>query len=311
MSPNIPLIDFTPAFSESLEDRKQLAEAVYSAAHNAGFMYIKNIGLSSSTIEKAFALHAAFFALPESEKEKVYYRNPADQHGYSAVGAQTLQAGTKPDVKASFISRNIREKAKDPTLWPSPEFRDGFLEFFNEMHAATANVLDIFGLALGLPEEHFRKMHTGVGQSMRFLHYPPVEKDEEDLIGAGAHTDFGSLTFLLQDSVGGLEIQTLKDEWIAAPPIPGTFVVNTGDLMNRWTNEVFRSTPHRVLANRSKQSRQSIAFFSNPDPDVLIETIPSCITPENPAKYTPITAQEHISARVKATMHMDKVGKKV
>jgi isopenicillin N synthase-like dioxygenase len=304
---NIPLVDFEDAASGDPEAMKAVARKVYDAAHERGFMYVKNVGLTDEMIEAAFAAHTDFFDLPEEEKLKVYYRNPADQHGYSGIGSQTLEAGKKPDMKESFISRNIPEKAKDLSLWPNEPFRDQSLTLFYQFQKASDLLLQAFALALDLPQNYFGSLHTGLGQSIRYLHYPPVADEDADLIGAGAHTDFGSLTLLLQDSVGGLEIQTQAGEWISAPPVPGALVINTGDLMNRWTNEVFRSTPHRVLVNRQSKPRRSVVFFSNPDPAVIIETIPSCITAERPQKYPAITAQEHILARVQATMHMDKI----
>ena len=138
---------------------------------------------------------------------------------------------------------------------------------------------------------------------LRLLHYPPVENPKEGQLGAGAHTDYGTLTVLFQDDAGGLEVQNLEGEWVEAPPIPGTVVINTGDLVARWSNDRFKSTPHRVVPRPAamKNGRLSIAFFSDPDPDVVIEAIPSCVSEENPAKYPPITAGDYIAERIRVS----------
>lgn len=163
--------------------------------------------------------------------------------------------------------------------------------------------MSAFALALDLDPDFFEDKHTGLTQTMRLLHYPPAEVQSEGQLGAGAHTDYGTLTVLFQDSAGGLEVQNLEGKWVPAPPIPGTVVINTGDLIARWSNDFFKLTPHRVVPSPSarQNGRQSIAFFSDPDPEVIIETFPSCVSAENPAKYGPITAGEHVQERILAS----------
>jgi isopenicillin N synthase-like dioxygenase len=158
-------------------------------------------------------------------------------------------------------------------------------------------------MALDLPPDFFNDKHTGLTQTLRFLNYPPSGQPEAGQLGAGAHTDYGTITLLFQDNKGGLQVQNVDGDWVDAPPIEGTVVINTGDLIARWSNDVFKSTPHRVVPRPESavEGRQSIAFFSDPDPDVLIETFPSCITDDRPARYPPITAGEHIRERILAS----------
>ena len=141
---------------------------------------------------------------------------------------------------------------------------------------------------------------------MRLLHYPPLPEGYTPQDGenrAGAHTDYGSITLLFQDDAGGLEVRTRAGEWLAATPIPGTVVVNTGDLMHRWTNHVFCSTPHRVNVPPQAQHRDrfSIAFFCHPNKDAEIACIDTCASADNPARYAPISAGDHLLQRLNAT----------
>jgi isopenicillin N synthase-like dioxygenase len=122
----------------------------------------------------------------------------------------------------------------------------------------------------------------------------------ENALGAGAHTDYGNLTILALDDAGGLEVQRLDGAWVEAPPVPGAFVCNIGDCLMRWTNDVYRSTPHRVR-NPAGRERVSVAFFLDAAPGAMVETIPSCISPDRPARYPPITAADYLASRFAAT----------
>ena len=162
-----------------------------------------------------------------------------------------------------------------------------------------------FALALKLDERFFDDLHTGKNQTLRLLNYPPERASANEQLGAGAHTDYGTLTLLFQDDCGGLQVKNAAGEWVHATPKPETVVINTGDLTQRWSNDILRSTPHRVIrrAETADRPRQSIAFFSDPDPEVLVETIPSCIRADNPQTYPPITAGQHIREKILAAQY--------
>ncbi len=155
-----------------------------------------------------------------------------------------------------------------------------------------------------LPEDFFTTRHNQQNHTLRLLHYPPLQTSPKPgQVRAGEHSDYGSLTLLFQDGVGGLEVQTTSGEWIAAPWIPGTVVVNTGDLMQRWTNHIFCSTKHRVMIpndERVKQSRYSVAFFCHPNDDTEIACLESCQKQQSPI-YPPILAGEYLVSRLQAT----------
>jgi isopenicillin N synthase-like dioxygenase len=157
-------------------------------------------------------------------------------------------------------------------------------------------LLAMIALSLELPEDFFRSFYDIPGTTLRLLRYPPHASDAHvNQLGAGAHTDWGAITLLLQDDLGGLEVRNVEGQWIEATPIPGTLVINLGDLMQRWTNGIYRSNMHRVKNNSSTRNRHSIPFFYSPRPDSLIECLPTCVDGDNAPKYPPCTASEHIA----------------
>jgi isopenicillin N synthase-like dioxygenase len=152
----------------------------------------------------------------------------------------------------------------------------------------------MLALSLDLPENHFVPFYDMPGTTLRLLRYPPHPKAAlANQLGAGAHTDWGGVTMLAQDDLGGLEVRNVENEWIQAVPVPGTFIINLGDLMQRWTNGLYRSNMHRVRNNSSTQDRYSIPFFYSPRPDSRIECLPTCTDETNPPQFAPCTAAEH------------------
>ncbi|MEM7790327.1 MAG: 2OG-Fe(II) oxygenase family protein [Verrucomicrobiota bacterium] len=297
---SIPVIDMGPFLEGSEAGRKQVADEIYNAAHNVGFTYLTNFGMSPDMLEAAFTIAHSLFN--SDEKFKVPY-DPENNHGYTGMKGEALDPSKPADLKETFTCRDLSRRPSGPEYWPNPQFEAFMRVFYKRVVKIASDVMQAFELSLDLEPGFFDARHTGLTQTMRLLHYPPVEEVVEGQLGAGAHTDYGTLTVLFQDSAGGLQVQNLLGDWIDAPPIPGAVVINTGDLMARWSNDFFKSTPHRVVPRPGamKNGRQSIAFFSDPDPDVLIETIPSCVTEESPQKYEAITAGEHIRQRIMAS----------
>lgn len=291
---NIPLIDMESFPDGTIEDRRRIAETIFSAAKDTGFMYLKNVGISKDLLSLAFDMAHTLFASEEK------HRTPFDpdlNHGYSALLMEAVGHNQIRDLKESFTMRAVNHRPSGPEYWPSPFFECFARTFYRMNQKIAAHVMQAFALALELDEHHFDAKHTGLLQTIRFLHYPPVEATEEGQMGVGAHTDSGTLTVLFQDDAGGLQVQSKDGSWIDASPMEGTVVINTGELLARWTNNVFKATPHRVIPRptASKTGRHSIAFFSDPDPDVLIQTFPSCISPDNPEAFPPVTAGEYIT----------------
>lgn len=301
MSELIPVIDFSPFFTGP-EGRQRVGSAMFKAAHETGFMYLKGYGIPTEHITEAFGLARSFFQWPHESKQR--HLRTAGNFGYQSVAQEALNPTQPPDLKEDFTLRHALGIGPSDPRWPSEAFRVGATGFYAECRHLAEQVMQAFALALRLPEAFFDDKHTGRTQTLRFLHYPPSRMIRPGQLGAGAHTDYGTLTLLFQDDAGGLEVQNTAGRWVPAPPIPGTVVVNTGDLLARWTNDVLRSTPHRVQVRPESAAagRLSIAFFSDPDPDVRVETIPSCITADRPARFAPILAGTHIEERIRISM---------
>ena len=289
-----------PFLEGSEAGRLKVAAEIHQAAHEVGFTYLTHFGMSADLLEAAFSVANSLFQ--SEEKFKVPYNAEAN-HGYTAMQGEALDPSKPADLKETFTCRNLAARPSGPDHWPNPQFEAFMRVFHRRVVQIAADVMSAFALSLDLPNGYFDERHTGLTQTLRLLHYPPAETVDEGQLGAGAHTDYGTLTLLFQDDAGGLQVQNLAGEWVDAPPIPGTVVINTGDLMARWSNDLFKSTPHRVVPRPAavRNGRQSIAFFSDPDPEVMIETIPSCITDARPAHYSPISAGEHIRQRIMAS----------
>ena len=297
---NLAIIDMSAFRNGDNTERKKVANKIYNAAHNIGFLYLKNTGMPYDLLDKTFSVSNDFFK--NDNKVRIPFCTNRN-HGYTAIKGEALDPSKPADLKETFTSRNIERIPSGPDYWPNPIFEKTMRNFYKHVRLIASDVMSAFAIALDMPESFFEEKHSGLTQTLRILHYPPVKNISEGQLGAGAHTDFGTITILFQDSKGGLQVQHLNGEWIDAPPIDGTVVVNTGDLISRWSNDFFKSTPHRVVPRPAamKNGRLSIAFFSDPDPDVIIETFPRCITPENPQKYDAITAGEHIQKRILAS----------
>ena len=185
--------------------------------------------------------------------------------------------------------------------WPNlPNFRETLLAYYAACSALGARLHRAFAQDLGLRPDFFADKFDSPMATLRLLRYPTPPQDSGPRIGAGAHTDYGNLTLLATDDVGGLEVRTRAGQWIAAPVVPGAFVVNIGDCLMRWTNDVYVSTPHRVV-NRSAKERYSIAFFYDPNPDAMVETIPACVPQGERTRYPPILAADYLKQRLDAS----------
>jgi len=248
-----------------------------------------------------------FFDLPLSEKVKV--KNTDDYpYGYLGVGGENLSSGYDgkrqlPDLKECFAIGPYDPRAKMPPVqWPPDQhaIQKAWLDYYKAMERLSGHMLRLFAIALQLPENWFDDKVDGHRSALRLLNYPPQsERPLPGQIRAGEHTDYGTLTILRSDeNVGGLQVKTAKGEWYDVKSIPDSFVINLGDLMQRWTNDRWKSTLHRVVNPNneaiSQARRQSVAFFHNLNGEAICETFPSCITPSNPNKYASVNAWEHL-----------------
>lgn len=282
--------------------------ALRRAAERHGFLYLVDHGIDPALIAGVFSQAHAFFARPDADKDAVHLDRTRHRLGWEPLKAQTLEEGSPPDLKEGFyVGPDVT--ADDPQVlagrfgvgpnqWPGdmPEFQATMNAYFTAAASLAADVMGALALALDLPGDYFDDFNRDASCRLRLLHYPPQPANPQPgEKGCGAHTDFGSVTLLLQDEAGGLQVQdVVTGEWIDAPPIAGAYVVNLGDLIARWTNHRFQSNPHRVI-NRSGKERYSVPFFFTGNPDYVVECLPTCLAPGETPKYPPITTERHLA----------------
>jgi isopenicillin N synthase-like dioxygenase len=273
-------------------------------------------------IARIFAETKRFFKLPLAVKNRVAIAHSPISRGYEPIGHQTLDTNAAPDLKEGFYI-GVERNADDPLVqagipnhgpnqWPAdlPGWRNQMEQYFGLMMDLSRQLLRGLALSLQVEESYFDPMVDNPMAILRLLHYPPHPASAQpDQLGCGIHTDWGALTILLQDSVGGLEVRTADGAWVQATPIPGTFVINLGDMMARWTNDYYQSTPHRVM-NRSGKERYSLPFFFDANYHARVECIPTCQDTANPPRYPPITAGEHIMQMYRRTYGLVVEGEK-
>jgi isopenicillin N synthase-like dioxygenase len=304
-----PVIDIGAFEHEGGHRAAHIAEAVGSALTDSGFMCIQGHGIDPALISRAFAAAQGFFDRPRADKEMFGYADVAENFGFQGVEAESLDPAAMPDLKESFTMRNALTGVMDAKRWPDAEFRATAMAFYQAALSAAYRVMRILAGCLELPAEFFAERHRGENVTLRFLHYPAnLQVKSFAQLGAGAHTDYGSITLLFQDDVGGLELRDANGEWRSAPPVPHAVLINTGDLMERWTNGRFRSTMHRVRPISGNRDRYSIALFVDPDAAVEIECLASCTNAEHPIRYPRVTAGEHIRQKIAATHGRDRHG---
>ena len=300
-STQLPIIDIG-AFSHDANQRAAIAQAVRNALSDCGFMYICGHGIDSALIARAVAEAQRFFATSPHDKQQLAYTDIDTNFGYQGIEVESLDPSNLPDLKEAFTMRNALAVGAHLRHWPTTEFRDVALAFYEAGLAAAHRIMTVLAACLELPSDFFRVRHQGENVTLRFLHYPAnLSIKAGTQLGAGEHTDYGSITLLFQDEVGGLEVRGTDGKWHSAIPIANSVLVNTGDLMERWSNGRFRSTLHRVRPIEGNRDRYSMALFVDPDTAVEVECIPSCVSTDRPARYPIITAGEHIRQKIAAT----------
>jgi isopenicillin N synthase-like dioxygenase len=308
---SIPMIDIG---GRSAAD---VAAQIHRACRETGFFYVAGHGVDRRLRDAQFAFAKRFFDLPLEQKMALNMKKSVSAAGYEPVGGQVLDSqdatapAAPPDLKESFYCG--AELADDHPYviagkrgygrnqWPAglPGFRERMIAYGSAMRALGNRVLALMALSLDLPEDWFASYFVA-GGNLRLIRYPPHPANAAfNQLGAGAHTDWGGITLLAQDDIGGLEVRNVAGEWIQAKPIADTYIINLGDLMARWTNGLYNSNMHRVKNNSSGQDRYSIPFFYSPDPGALIEPIPTCIDDDHPRRFPTCTAEEHTAEMFK------------
>jgi isopenicillin N synthase-like dioxygenase len=318
----IPVVDFAPFLCGDAAARAAVAAQIGAACREIGFFYVVNHGVSEALVANTFAAAKRFFALPEEEKRKIDIERSACHRGWFRVGGENLDPAkqiSSGDLKEGVkIGRDLDQAhplvvagtpLHGPNQWPDlAGWRETMEAYYGAMEALGRELLHAFALALGVAEGYFDGWLTAPMTTLGPLHYPPQSgRITEAQLGAGAHSDYGCLTMLAQDDAGGLQVRNAAGVWIDAPPLAGSFVVNIGDMMERWTNGVFTSTLHRVI-NVSGRERYSLPFFFDPDFAAPVRCIETCLAPGEAPRFAETTAGRHLLDMINASFayHKDK-----
>ncbi|KAG0150387.1 hypothetical protein CROQUDRAFT_652283 [Cronartium quercuum f. sp. fusiforme G11] len=317
----ISLIDFSVFLKGTPSERHVVGKEMIEGFKKVGFVYLSKTGLcEGNSRTKMFSILDHFFSLPKHVKDTLAWKDPRANRGYVAQGREQVTQAyevseiaklreTSPDFKESMeIGREDDPQWKNH--WPSendlPGFKKEMLKFFQECHELHLEVMRALALGLTLPQDFFDDKTQQCNHTLRLLNYPPVMLKPGGS-RAGAHSDYGTITLLFQDSIGGLEIEDPSTkQFTAVPPLDDTIVVNVGDLLSRWSNGILRSTLHRVVLPHAVQDdhhalltprRQSIAFFAHPNADTWVKALPGTGDPQDEGVRT----DEYLVRRLSAT----------
>ena len=291
--------------------RDAFTDALGRAWREFGFVGIRDHGIDDGTIERAYRAFRAFFELPASTKQRYHQPGSGGARGYTGFGIEQAKDHDVPDLKEFWhVGRDFQGTNPDPeillpNLWPREieEFRPAALDLYAALDALGARILSALALDIGLAPDWFDR-HIDYGNSiLRPIHYPPIEQAGPGAVRAARHEDINLITLLIGSREQGLEILTRAGDWVPVTTLPGTIVVNVGDMLQRLTNHVYPSTTHRVVnppGKAARQARYSIPFFLHPNPDFVIETLPQCTGPDRPNRYPEsITAHGYLLERLR------------
>jgi isopenicillin N synthase-like dioxygenase len=308
----IPTLDIARFISPtSAADRDAFVAELGAAYREWGFAGIRNHGIPQAQIDAAYEVFKNFFALPDEAKTKYRLPGSGGARGYTAFGVETAKDSKHFDLKEFWhIGREIPVDSRytdvmAPNLWPDevPNFREHGYALYQQLDALGGYVLAALALHIGLPEDYFVDKTNSGNSILRPIHYPPITSEDIPNVRAGAHEDINLITLLVGASAAGLEVKSKQGEWVPFTSDADTIVVNIGDMLQRLTNHVYPSTTHRVTnppGEAARKPRYSVPFFLHPNPDFLIDVLPSTITPDNPSRYSEaITAQGYLEQRLR------------
>jgi isopenicillin N synthase-like dioxygenase len=295
------------------------AAAVDDACRRVGFFQITGHGLPADVVDGMLDAAGRFFDLPEADKRTCLPPTSSVNRGWAPLGSESLAyslgVDSPPDLFEAFntghevdyrdpFHAEHRDGFFAPNLWPDLDrFRDAFVAYFVETAALARRLTRLMATALALPEDFFDGKTSHSPDVLRVNWYRRSPEAGPPLPGQqrmGAHTDYGVLTVLFADRVPGLEIVAPDGTWVGVQPEPGCLLVNLGDLLAQWTNDRWRSTLHRVVPPEGGGAalRRSAAFFHEADPDALVEVLPTCVSDDEPARYEPVLAGDHLLAKL-------------
>ncbi|KAE8379817.1 hypothetical protein BDV26DRAFT_258632 [Aspergillus bertholletiae] len=306
-----PVIDFAPFYGPEGAAKEQLVNELRQACEEFGFFQLINHGIPASLQESVFQQSKDFFGLPASAKERYNKDISGDNRGYECFRSQNFEKRGKGDLKEGFyLGKHLpldhphvvaKKFDQGPNKYPlevsePTTFRTVMDDYHDTMTSLAMGILRMLARTLNLEETSFDAFCKHPIAILRLLHYPPQDPNSLDIErGIGAHTDFGAITILLQDTTGGLQVwNNVLSEWVDVTPVSGAYVVNLGNMMMQWTNDRYLSTLHRVI-NTSGKERFSVPFFLCGNPDYVVECLPTCAG-DGP-KHPPVTVGEWMAGR--------------
>lgn len=324
-SSELPVIDLAPlgggmpGASAALE---RVAAEVREACLQSGFFYLANHGIATDLVDAAFEASRWIHARPDAEKLAIKLNRW--HRGYQPFATSTLKSSQRfapaayaNQLESFFIRHEVNPATPGygarllmgPNQWPDNAwFRDVVTRYDEAVRALGHRMLRVFAVAVGEAPEFFDRFFAPASTTLRLIHYPPMPPVRPDeMFGIAPHTDYGFLTLLAQDEVGGLEVRRPDGSWIQARSVPGTFVLNVGDALARWTNDRFNSTPHRVINARPGCDRYSIGMFFDPHIDAEVACLPQFAMVPGGPKYAPIRYGDYYEMRLEAN-YPDRVG---
>jgi len=305
----IPILDLSEFLTGKSGALETITKELQYAAENVGFFFIRGHGVPQDLVDATFDASRRFHALPEDQKMAL----KANEHniGYMGHGASISRASQVYEgerkvnlVAAFFLKRDLPDDHPDivsnkrfrgANQWPEglDGFRDTANAYMVALETLATSMLPIYARALDLPADFFVEAFSDPQFTLRLSHYPSTEV-EDNQFGLAPHTDSSFLTLLAQNKVEGLQVRKPDGVWINAPALPGAFLVNSGDMLRRWSNDRFLSTPHRAIASAPDRDRYAIPFFFDAQADYLQECLPTCHDGDNPPRYEPTTYTDYM-----------------
>ena len=298
------------SLAEVDSDPQRFAQELGRSFEEYGFAVIADHGIPDALIRRAEEKAKAFFALPDEVKRKYHIAGQGGARGYTPFGIETAKGQKAHDLKEFWhVGRDLPEghpfRAHMPdNVWPEEvqSFHDTFTELYDTFDRTGLKILRAIARYLGIDEDYFVDTVRDGNSVLRLLHYPPIEGEPGSHVRAGAHEDINTITLLLGAEEAGLELLTKEGEWIPVSPRPGELVVNIGDMLQRLTNGVMRSTSHRVVnppPERRGHSRYSMPFFLHFRSDFVIEALPGTVPEGEAPKWPACTADEYLQERLR------------
>jgi isopenicillin N synthase-like dioxygenase len=310
--PSIPVVNLSDYSKGTPQERERFIRTFGDGLREFGFVTVDQHAVPLDLTHRVFELSERLFALPEATKRGYILPNSGGARGYTAFGKERAVGAPAHDLKefwhvgqddvtgplADLYPRNV---------WPEGpnlgQFRHYVLELFRALERCAASLLEATALYLRLEQSHFAQMAVQGNSVLRIIHYPPVEEGvPASAVRAAAHEDINLITLLCEATTGGLELKTRDGRWLPVSSLDGQIVADAGDMLQLATNGMIPATTHRVVNPETgrNRSRYSMPFFVHPRPEVLLQPASTTVSPERPAKYTPITAHDYLTERLRA-----------